>query len=1268
MSDTNTYRYLRYYTGADDTTNSFCNIAEMEFYDENGVKLTGTPFGTGPSWNNNPATTYTAAVDGNTSTFFDYIYPHFGFVGIDLGTGNAHRITKVRFYPRTGCEARMLNCMFQGSNAAPATESVITKVQSSDGREVDYTYDTIPDSVLQQDWIVLNAANYGDGTSAAYSYIVKWPGQRPLLSEANDPRYGGAAVHMKYDYFTDSWVYGAIYAEINGESGVVVDNFMGTTGDWSSLTNKVTYPNGKADTRTFSSAGITSMVDGLGRTTQYAYTANGQGFLSSITDPLAHTTTYTRTAQGNILSVTHPDGSTESWTRDSLDLPLSHTDELGHTTTVTRDSLHRITRVDYPDQSYETLTYNSFGEVLTHRLRSGGTESNVYDTRGLRTSHTDSLGNVTGFTYDTNDRLATATDSLGHTTSYNYSERGQVTKVTYADGSFVGYTYDTNGNRITTTNELGNMWTYSYDEFRRLESVLDPLNRITFYSYDLPGGICGCTHAEDLPTSIELPSGKVKKITYDVEWQKTSETVGFGTADAATTGYAYDNAGNRISETDPRGQIWHYTYDSRNRKSSETDPLGNKTQWGYDLAGNKLTETRADNSVFSWTYDAMNRPLTETNPKNETTGYGYHADGSLASLTDAKGNAYTFDVDALSRRIKMTYPGGSIEQWTYDAAGNMTQYQARNGATMTCTYDNRNRDLTSSWSDSTLGASRTYDAAGRLTSLTNPNCTLSYGYDAANQLLSETYAFGGGMGAKTVSYTYDADGNRSSLTYPDGSQVTYGYTGRNQVATISAGGPPPLATFTYDSAGNRLTKALENGTTATYGYDAAGRLTSITHAKGATTLAALNYGYNAISLRTSGETGDTYTYDAADQIATATYAAGGSSSYSYDGAGNRTSVTVAGTTTSYSANALNQYTSIGVGNVPTYDTNGNLASSAGSTFTHDSDNRLISATKGTDTASFNSDGRKRVVLRTVDGVTTYDLYDEWNLVAEYDASGSLIAKYIHGAKADEMLAKIDTTGTVYYHENALGSTVALSDPSGSIVERYSYDVYGQPTISNGSGTVISSTAYGNRFLFTGREWIKELGIYDYRNRAYSSDLGRFLETDPIRFRAGDTNIYRYVLNSPVLLIDPFGLADMNLNEPSDPTWGPENRVPTDPNNYVVAGHGNASAMKDSNGNPLSAAKLAQMIKNDPNYAKKPRPIHLDACSTAGNNPDGENFAQQLAKALGQTVTAPTDILDVGYSAEGLSLKNGDDLPMSRNYSIEGGGTWQTYDSNGNPTK
>lgn len=153
--------------------------------------------------------------------------------------------------------------------------------------------------------------------------------------------------------------------------------------------------------------------------------------------------------------------------------------------------------------------------------------------------------------------------------------------------------------------------------------------------------------------------------------------------------------------------------------------------------------------------------------------------------------------------------------------------------------------------------------------------------------------------------------------------------------------------------------------------------------------------------------------------------------------------------------------------------------------------------------------------------------------------GAVQARYVHGANVDEVLAKVTATGTTFYHRDALGSTIALTDSGGNVVERYSYDVFGAPTIRN-SANVITVSAFGNRFLFTGREWISEIALYDYRNRIYSPVFGRFLQTDPIRFMANDVNLYRYVRNSPTRMIDTFGLAGEDCPPvvcPDDPPDG-----------------------------------------------------------------------------------------------------------------------------------
>jgi RHS repeat-associated protein len=481
----------------------------------------------------------------------------------------------------------------------------------------------------------------------------------------------------------------------------------------------------------------------------------------------------------------------------------------------------------------------------------------------------------------------------------------------------------------------------------------------------------------------------------------------------------------------------------------------------------------------------------------------------------------------------MNYPSVSYETWIYYGKSNMTQNRTRAGVTMTCTIDNRNRDTFCDWSDSTPDVTKTYDAAGRVLSVSNSVATSTFTYDAANQMLSESITISGLSGAKTVAYTYDADGNRASLTDPNGSVIAYSYTARGQVASIVADGPPPLATFAYDVAGRRTSRTLENGITSTYAYDADGRLTSLTHGS----VETLTYTYDAMHRRT-GETRSsaparTFGYDLTGQL-TAVNQSSGNAAFAYDAVGNRTTVTGAPGAGNYTANNLNQYTTGGGVGALTYDANGNLATGGGWTYTHNGNSRLVGASgPGSATASFGRDGRNRDVKRTINGTTTYLIYDGWNLVAEYDAAGVLATRYIHGPQVDEILAKVTTTSTTFPLPDALGSTIAVTDASGAVVERVYYsDAFGTPTFKDGSGTTLAGTSTGTRFLFTGREWLAALGLCDYRNRTYSAELGRFIETDPIGFDAGDVNLYRYVWNRPTSEKDPLGLYPTSLTTPA----------------------------------------------------------------------------------------------------------------------------------------
>lgn len=1095
----------------------------------------------------------------------------------------------------------------------------ITRVSTSDGRNVDYTYGTWAPTNTP----VLTAITYPDGEAAAYTWVGSdsLATGRPLLATASDPMYGDAGALTTYTYnynavfnFGDGTylVTGTVLSEKNLATGATIVSLPLGGGP----NAQIVQGNGSEVSRLYDKGQLVGKRDAAGRLTSFTRDSGGYGFIAARTEPGGGTTTYTRDYAGRILTRTNAYNHTRAYAYNSAGFLLSSTDELGRVTTFTRDSMNRPTRVDHPDGTYETWTYNSTGQILTHRRAHGGIETRAYYTAGqtggrpgdLRTI-TDPLGKVTTYTYAASGLRLTATDPLGRTTAYAYTPGGRLSRVTYPDSTYRDHDYDQFGNLIQLTDELGHATGYTYNEYQRVASVTDPLGRTTSYAYGLSPS-CGSCGYVDLVTRITYPSGRKIERTYDPSGKLLAETDGAGTAAAATTTRAYSTAGNLASITTPLGHATTYAYDLLNRVVTQTDPLSRVTTTTYDAVGNLLTLTRADGAVTSTTYDARNRPATRTDATGNVIAYTYDGEGRLAALTDARSATTTWTYDLAGRLFRKTYANATYEENTYDHAGQRVLWRSPAGVTRACAYDLRGRETTCDWSDSTPDVVRAYDSAGRLTSLvTSGVVTHTYAYDSAGQLLSETSAPAALAPATfTVSYAYDADGRRSTLGYPDGTQVATAYTARGQIASISAGGPPPLATFAYDLAGRRTQKTLENGVSTSYAYDMADQLTTLVHSDPlANELARLAYAYDLGGRRTAKTiTGgaaiaraETYGYDAIDQVTSAGYGASGAESFAYDAMGNRTSATLLGQgSVAYAANNLNQYTSVG-GSAPSYDVNGNTLTLPGRTFAYDGQSRMIVAqTVGlggvvTHSATFVYDARNRQVSRTVDGQTTFFIWDGWSLLADgarqredgqsaglpagranagarpagaftrqYRVLGGTptqTARYIHGPRLDEVLVQIRATSPspVYLHEDALGSTYLLTNAAGAAVERYSYTAFGEVRSSDMAGNPVAAPA--TRFLYTGREWISEVGINDHRHRFYLPSLSRWLSRDPIKERGG-LNLYGYVGNNAINAVDPLGLMIMPpnawLNLPTTPGGqqvGTIHSRPMDPATPIISG-------------------------------------------------------------------------------------------------------------------
>lgn len=307
-----------------------------------------------------------------------------------------------------------------------------------------------------------------------------------------------------------------------------------------------------------------------------------------------------------------------------------------------------------------------------------------------------------------------------------------------------------------------------------------------------------------------------------------------------------------------------------------------------------------------------------------------------------------------------------------------------------------------------------------------------------------------------------------------------------------------------------------------------------------TAFARSNFQYDALGRETASwrneqnNKGERFNYDATNQLSSVYYnadqpwtsstPANASRSVSYNqNALNRNSVNDNGVATSYTWDSMNQYSKVGSQSL-NYDFNFNLASYAGASFTFNAQKRLVSVSGNGHTASFIYDGLGRCLKRTIDGMVMVVAYDGWKPILEWDGAGNFQAYNIYGPGADEILWRNSAAyGVIRYHTDSHGNVMFLLNNSGAGIEKYTYDVFGQPTITSWTGTPRSSSAVGNRFMFQGHEYLSQFGFYDFRNRAYLPKLGRFLQIDPINFGGGDYNLYRFIGGDPINCIDPSGL-------------------------------------------------------------------------------------------------------------------------------------------------
>ena len=173
----------------------------------------------------------------------------------------------------------------------------------------------------------------------------------------------------------------------------------------------------------------------------------------------------------------------------------------------------------------------------------------------------------------------------------------------------------------------------------------------------------------------------------------------------------------------------------------------------------------------------------------------------------------------------------------------------------------------------------------------------------------------------------------------------------------------------------------------------------------------------------------------------------------------------------------------------------------------------------------------RISSTDINSDTTFHLYEGTNVIQDRQQDGTLTREYVSGIGSK--LAMIDHTDNgnkpageievLYYLHDILGSVVALINAGGSVVERYYYNPYGETNITDSTGiTERSESAFGNTYMWTGKQYDSENDLYHFPARSYSPSLGRWLQRDPLGYVDG-LNLYEYVRSSPMNFVDPLGL-------------------------------------------------------------------------------------------------------------------------------------------------